>query len=422
MISREQWIDSRVLRWALYDIASSNFHAVVPTFFGLYFVSVIGQGDPAAKAWWGATAAAGLLVAAILAPLVGAWADRTGRWFAALAVLTLLCVVATVLLPGAAHAGLLAGCVLFIAAQACYTVASSLYDSLVIDVAPAGRRGLASAVGWSLGLAGGLASVFAALALVQGLAPEQQLARLDDAFLIAGALFGLLAIPGLLGVRRARPASPYGPAADFRTILATVASTLRHWRAHREPLKVIAAFFLVNDVLVTLQFFAAVVLASGFGIAVEGILRLLIMATLIAIPATIGFGVLADRWGSRRSIAVMCLGLAAAVLLLAFSKAAWTPTAAFVLLGFVYGSVQAVFRGFFASLVPANRASELFGFNAVAGRLSAVAGPLIFGVVAAAWGSSVALLTLIVPLLLGIGLLARVNVAASGAASDPSSA
>jgi UMF1 family MFS transporter len=407
----------------MYDIASSNYHAIVPAFFGLYFLSIAGTEHAAAKAVWGVAVATSLLVAAVVAPLVGAWADRTGRWFGALVALTVVCVLGTLLLPLTARTGLLVGGLLFVVAQTGYTVASSVYDSLVVDVAPASHRARASAIGWSLGLVGGLAGTFAALALVQGYSPEQQVVRLELAFLSSGALFAALAMPGLVGVRgaaahRAASAIDLGLAATA----ARVADTFRRWREHRELLTLIGSFLLINDVLVTLQFFVAVVLASKFGIAVDGILRLLVLGTLIAIPSTLFWGVLADRWGPRRGLVLLSLGLGCGVVLLAFSEASWTPTLAFVLFGFVYGSVQALYRAFFASLVPMQRAAEFFGFNAVAGRLSAAAGPLVFGVVATFWGDSAALLTLLLPLLLGIVLLTRVKAGAAGAASRTSTA
>jgi MFS transporter, UMF1 family len=423
MGDRKPMVEARVLRWAMYDVASSNYHAIVPAFFGLYFLSVAGAGHGAAKAWWGATVALSLLVAAVLAPLVGAWTDRTGRSFGALLGLTVVCVVGTLLLPVAARTALFLGCLSFVLAQTGYTVASSVYDSLVVDVAPASHRARASAIGWSFGLAGGLASTFVALALVDGYGPEEQIVRLELAFLASGALFAAFAVPGLAGVRgvvarRSASASTLGLAAAA----ARVVDTLRHWREHRELLKIIGSFFLINDVLVTLQFFVAVVLASKFGIAADGILRLLVLGTLIAIPSTLFWGVLTDRWGPSRSLVLLALGLAGGVVLLAFSDASWIPTLAIVLFGFVYGSVQAVYRAFYASLVPTQHAAEFFGFSAVAGRLSAFAGPLIFGVVAALWGDSAALLTLLVPLLLGIVLLTRMKAGAAGAATDPATA
>jgi UMF1 family MFS transporter len=56
-------------------------------------------------------------------------------------------------------------------------------------------------------------------------------------------------------------------------------------------------------------------------------------------------------------------------------------------LGLVLGSTQSLFRSLFAGLVPADRASEYFGFHTLVGRASAALGPLMFGAVSVATGS-----------------------------------
>ena len=104
---------------------------------------------------------------------------------------------------------------------------------------------------------------------------------------------------------------------------------------------------------------------------------------LVAIPSTVAFGTLADRWGPKPTVLAMCAILSGAILLLAFGRTEWVPMAAVVLLGLVFASLQALIRALYASLVPPAQAAELFGFNAVAGRLSAALGPLIFGVATA---------------------------------------
>ena len=185
-----------------------------------------------------------------------------------------------------------------------------------------------------------------------------------------------------------------------------VAKTVREWRRHREALRVLLAFFLVNDVVVTIQFFIAIVLSTRFDLSVAGLLWLGLLFHVIGLPSTVLCGVLADRWGQRRALFLMSAVLAVAILLLAFGHGAWVPGTAVVLLGLVFGSLQAVFRSLYASLVPSHQAGELFGFNAVAGRLSAAIGPLIFGVASTALGGPTwALVLLLVPLAAGLALL-----------------
>jgi len=410
-----RWFNRRVLGWALFDVASSTYIALVPTFFGLYFAAVIARGEPSASAWWGVIAASSLVLAGILAPVAGAYADRTARWLRVVVMTTALCVLATLLLPAAAAMGVLVAGVTFIVAQAGYTLATSVYDSLVVDIAAPSHRGRISALGWSLGLLGGIIAIAAALLMLHGTASAEQIRHLGSIFVMVGVLFAVLAVPGLAGLRGLRPSAERG-AADtigLGASLRAVATTMRRWREHLPALQVLVSFFLINDVLVTIHFFIAIVLSTRFSLAVDGLLWLALLYHLVAIPSTIAFGTLADRWGPKPTVLVMCAALSGAILLLAFGRADWVPVAAVVLLGLVFASIQAVFRSLYASLVPPAQAAELFGFNAIAGRLSAALGPLIFGVAAAVFGSNTwALCLLFLPLGAGAWLLAAAQLPA----------
>jgi UMF1 family MFS transporter len=415
------WLTRRVLGWALFDVASSTYVAVVPTFFGLYFTSVVAGGHPSAPAWWGLVAAASLLLAGLLAPVAGAYADRGARWLRVVVGATALCALAAVSLPLAAKGGAVAAALVFLAAQVGYTLAASIYDSLVVDVASPQHRGRISALGWSLGLLGGIVVIVAALLLMQGVAPAEQAQQLGPVFVVAGVLFAVLAVPGIAGLRglRASAAPPSSPVAGLGASLRAVAATVRRWREHRPALQVLASFFLINDVLVTIHFFTAIVLSARFGLTVEGLLWLALLYHLVAIPSTVAFGTLTDRLGSKPAVLAMCATLSGAILLLAFGVADWVPVAAVVLLGLVLASVQAVFRSLYASLVPPAQASELFGFNAVAGRLSAALGPLIYGVTAAIFGSNTwALCLLFLPLAAGASLLAAADLSSHHSAGE----
>ena len=56
-----------------------------------------------------------------------------------------------------------------------------------------------------------------------------------------------------------------------------------------------------------------------------------------------------------------------------------------LLLGFVValilGGSQAISRSLFATMVPANRSAEFFGFYAVSGKFASIFGPLVFAVI-----------------------------------------
>lgn len=408
-----RWLTRPVLAWALYDVASSAFAAVVPPFFGLYFVSVIAGDRPGAQAQWGLIAALGLALPGLLAPFAGAWADRRGRWLGLLAVTTALCVVATIAMPTTAPGKVLWAAALFVAAQLGYTLAVSVYDSLLVRVAAPEHVGRVSGLGWSVGLGGGILALAASLILFRGLPAEAQAARLSGAFLLAGLLFAGIAVPGLLGLRRLGAPPAAARAFAFGAAYASVLSTLRHWRRQREVFRFMIAYYLLNDALVTILFFIAILLRARFGLDVQALLALALLYHVLAAPATLAFGHAADRWGPRPVICVQVAILGAAILVLAFGTGTYAPVVVIVLLGLVYGSLQSVCRSLLALLVQPEKAAELFGFNAVAGRLSAALGPLVFGAVAAASGSeTAALVSLLAFLIAGVAVLTSLRIPA----------
>ncbi len=77
----------------------------------------------------------------------------------------------------------------------------------------------------------------------------------------------------------------------------------------------------------------------------------------------------------------------------------------------VQGGSQALSRSLYASMSPAAKSGEFFGLYGIMEKFSAIIGPLLFAAAAAAFDSSrPAVLSLIVLFLVGIFLLARVNV------------
>ena len=76
------------------------------------------------------------------------------------------------------------------------------------------------------------------------------------------------------------------------------------------------------------------------------------------------------------------------------------------------GGIQGLSRSLFASMVPAGRATEFFGFYSVSSKFAGIVGPLVFAVVGQAMGTSRwGILSLVVFFVAGAGLLTRVDVA-----------
>ena len=408
-ISRGGWLNRTVLIWASYDVAGSTYIGVVPVvLFPIFFHSVVATG-PGSDLYWGLAIAAALAITGFVAPIVGMVADRSGGRWRLLVAMTALCCAATMgcyfLGPGAVFRS----AATFVVAQVGYLLATSLYESYLPHIARPAESGRVSGFGWAVGFLGGIAALLAVLPLAGGGTEPAFLDRYRLSFVVVGALFAILAVPALWGLRSVAGDAP-GPGRHPAASLSSIWNTVRHWREHREVFKFIAAAYLINDGMVTITAFSANFFQVNFGSTVEQLLILLLVYHVVAVPATLAFGFLADRWSHRIAVNLSLTLWVAALLLMVFGRGAWVPAGVVVLLAIVLGSTQAMMRSMLAQIVPIDRAAEFFGFNTLAGRLSAALGPVLFGAISTITGDSrVAVMSVLVFILGGAGLLTRVR-------------
>ncbi len=405
-----------VVAWVLYDWGYGAFTTVVSTFVIATYVTRAVAADPAAGAadWGFAQALAGALIALLAVPL-GALGDQGGGRRALLAGATAILVAATFALwTVRPHQGdLFRALGLVVVATVAFEVALTFYNAMLPDLAPPGRVGRLSMLGWAAGYGGGLCCLALCLGLLS-LPPPLPFGldrgRLEDVracALIAGAWLAVFAWPVCVfgppgGARR-----PWGVA--MRAGLAALRDT---WRdAVRRPGlgRFIVARALYTDGLVTLFAFGGIYAASRFGLDARAVLLFGIRLTLAAGIGTLACAFVEDRIGAKAmalaSLAAL-FGFGAAVLLAPdLPLFLWAATA----LGLFVGPVQAASRSMMAQLAPAGARAAYFGLFALSGRVSAFAGPLALGLVTRASGSlRLGMAVILLFLLAGGLLLARV--------------
>lgn len=222
-------------------------------------------------------------------------------------------------------------------------------------------------------------------------------------FPVTAVFFLLLGLPAIL--RLARPESPL-VGTGIRAAYRDVAATLAGWRSEPTVARYLLAYYLLNDAIVTFVFFTAIFLRVTFGVTVEELLWLTVLFHLVAIPATMAFGWLGDRIGLLPAFNLTLAVWLGLILLMALGTSPRVPLAMMLLLGLVIGSSQAMLRAMYSRLIPPQHAAQYFGFQTLAGRLSAVLGPLLFGAVSTATGDQrLAVLSLLLFLALGAWLL-----------------
>ncbi len=406
----------QVLSWAMWDWATQPFNTVILTFVftALYLTSddfidteTIGTATKAhreaiAHLTFGFATAmtiAGILVA-VVAPVLGQMADRTGKRKAWLGWSTLLLVAAMLSLffVQAAPSYFTLGVAILAIGSVIGEVAGVNYNAMLVQVSTPRTMGRVSGLGWGLGYIGGIV----ALALVV-VADAFDWFGLDTS---NGMAYRLIAVGcALWTLAFAWPLFRWVPEApsaeresDGRGVLDAYAVLWRNvtqlWREARPTLWFLAASAVYRDGLAGVFAFGAVIAARAYDFSNSEVMVFGIAANLIAGVSTIIAGRLDDRIGPRRVIitalsVIVMAGLAVAFLHGLGNITFWV--GGLVLSGMV-GPAQASSRALLARLSPQGRESEIFGLYATTGRaasfLSPAAWAIMIGITGATlWGT-----------------------------------
>ena len=150
------------------------------------------------------------------------------------------------------------------------------------------------------------------------------------------------------------------------------------------------------------------------------------LVNIASAAGAFGFGYLQDRIGHRQALALTLWGW---VLMTLLAFIATTPAifwVAAVVAGLCMGTSQSAGRALAGLFAPAERLAEFFGLWAFAVRLSAIVGPITYGLVTLATGGNhrVAILSTGIFFVLGLWVLRRVDMdrgTAAASAAAPSS-
>jgi UMF1 family MFS transporter len=136
-----------------------------------------------------------------------------------------------------------------------------------------------------------------------------------------------------------------------------------------------------------------------------------LIVQFVGIPFAFLFGMLAGRIGAKQAIFLGLLAYTAISVIGYFMRSARDFYILAALVGMVQGGTQALSRSLFASMIPAHKSGEFFGFYSVFEKFASIFGPLLFAVTIALTGSSrAAILGVIVFFIIGAAILTRVNV------------
>lgn len=374
--------------WIFYDWANSAFSAIVAAIILPVFFKTIAEGNGVsavdATAYWGYATSLGTLICAVLAPFLGTLGDFRGMKKKLFTAFMLLGVVSTFFLALTnSWQGLL---LFYVLGTLGFSGSCIYYDSFLLDVTDVSRMDRVSSVGYGLGYIGGSTiPLVVSLVLIQfgsGFGVPTMLAT-KFSFILTAVWWLVFTLPMLRNVQQTHAIVP------DRNMFTHTLRNMRHTLSIIVKNKcilffLIAYFFYIDGVGTIIHM--ATVFGSSCGLDSMDLMVVLLVVQIVAFPFAILYGRLADRFGSRRMI---LFGIATyiVVCILGFNlKEMKDFLLLAVLVGTAQGGIQALSRSFYGKLVPAEQASEYFGFFDVFGKFSAVIGPALFGVVAQVTG------------------------------------
>lgn len=419
--------------WYFYDWANSAFYTTVVTLFlGPYLTElarraaqggtyVFPLGIPVDyRSYWGYLVALSVAMQVAALPVVGAWADASGRKKHLLALFAYTGAAATVAMFWVRGEAYLLGGALFLVANLSFGASTVIYNAFLPEIALPEERDAVSARGWGLGYAGGGLLLALNLLLYQkaeawGL-PEELAIRISLAS--AGLWWGVFSIIPLLTLQN-RPAVVKRDAG--RSLVGAglfrLASTLRDLRRYPLTLLFLAAYLLYNDGIQTV-----ITQASHFGseelkIPIGTLTLAILMVQFVAFFGALLFEGIARLVGSKNAL-MLSLAIWTGVLIFAYFSV--TKTSQFLVMAaviaVVLGGSQALSRSVFSLMIPKGSEAEYFSLYEISDKGTSWLGPLLFGLGLQLTGNyRFAILALIVFFISGMGLLWRVDVVRAAA-------
>ena len=411
-----RYFESRpTLAWAFYDWANSAFATTVmagffPVFFQKFWSTDVTATETTARLGYG-SAIAGAVIA-ILAPILGAIADRGGKRKKFMFAWTLLGIAATGALYFTAQGDWFGALTCFVLATIGFNGGIVFNDALLLDVAQPDELDRVSAFGYSLGyLGGGLLFLVNMLMVLKpaafGLADSA--AAVQVSFLTVAVWWLVFTIPVMRGVRETAPGPEISMLKAIGIGFRELGNTISHVRQYRTlVLFLVAYWFYIDGVNTIIKM--AVNYGTALGLDTSMLLVALLVTQFVGFPAALLFGWLGDRIGPRQGILIGLVVYAAITVYAYFLDSTAEFFVLAVAVGLVQGGVQSLSRSLFGRLVPDGKNAEFFGFFNMMGKFATVLGPLLIAIVAGiTHNERASIISLVLLFVVGGGLLLRVK-------------
>jgi len=400
--------------WYSYDMADTFFSQSVISLAFTPFVLLLGVQMgwrfPTVFIVMSVFMAGSNLLIAIFGPILGAISDKVGKRKPAVLISAGIMVTTTALIT--VWSNFWWACILFVVANFCYQAGRMFYDAQIPFIAETEKRGFTQAIGGALAAFGSVIAILVTMVIgnpklfgdhtpvdtgiwqVGGVAIDPNTINyggLQYLFLISAIIIILLSIPYLFHKEVQNPPEEKMSPKDhvksslvaFKTSLKAIISDKNSW------LFFLAWFFITDAANTTILYMVPVISIVG-GEALHGKVELVILGGIIF---SIIFGIIIGRLMNKLGPKKLFLGvgiswfIAIVIFVLsglqigAVTIPAWLIWFGAIFIGVGFGGIWIVGRQFIMVLAPPSKLAQYGGFQKIAGRVSAIVSPLLFGLV-----------------------------------------
>jgi len=396
-----------IFSWALYDLANQFFALNIVS---LYFVRWLTLERQAPEILYSIAFGISTFFVAVLAPILGAISDITGRRRIFLIYLTLLSIVFTMILG--VYKSIFLGLLFFVIANFGCQTAIVFYNVLMVNIAPPQKIGLVSGFGKMMGYTGAVLALY----LIKPLVLKS---GYQATFLPTGLLFLIFSLPCMLFIKDKQPVKEFCLSYFLRKDkLSEIFRTLKTtaFDSYKFPglLNFLKSSFFALCAVNAAILFMSVYATRAFGLNETEVINLVTFSTFFAIAGSLFSGFISDYIGHKRCLVGVFLLWGVCFIAGAFVRSIYWYWFIGALTGIALGSTWVVSRAMAVSIVPIERVGEVFGLFNLVGYISAIIGALFWGGMLlllshlGEWGYRITLVSLTLFILLGFIFLLRI--------------
>ena len=369
--------------WALYDWASSPVPTLHATFiFAVYFTTVI-MPEGGSVVWAYMTGITAFTIA-LIAPLLGSYADSTGKFKELIVLFIALGSVATGLLWFAQPNEAFISYAIILSAISIFFLESSFifYNAILGKMIQRDHIGSLSGLAWGGGYIGSVIALI--MVLVVFILPDKSLFALDKSqsehiratMLFAASWAIIFSLPMMFYLPSF---SQKNNKNNKNSAILSLKTSIIEARKIPNLLRFLLARMAYNDGLITLFAFGGIYAAKVFSFSQFEIILFAIGLNISAGMGAIIGGFLDDNIGPIKTIKLALIGLFLCGLVAIITPYKMIFWIVGVGLGLFVGPVQSASRTYLSLTASDKHKGGLFGLYMVSGKLTSFIGPFLYG-------------------------------------------